>query len=97
MQVYNEQVYDLLNDENNKKMVALSIRESNTERGKNLYVQGLSEYRVGSEEDVLQVSQEKRSDEHQQQYSKPTHRRLAPRRASPACLRSFCGREEGIE
>ena len=48
-------VYDLLNDENNKKMQPLTIRENNTDRGKNLYVQGLSEYRVGSEEDVLQL------------------------------------------
>ena len=36
-------------------MQSLTIRENNTDRGKNLYVQGLSEYRVGSEEDVLQL------------------------------------------
>lgn len=47
MQIYNDLLYDLLNDEQDKrgKPVSLTIRESNTAQGKNLYVQGLSEYR----------------------------------------------------
>ena len=58
MQIYNDQLYDLLNDEKDKRgnAKALTIRESTTAQGqKSLYVQGLAEYRVGSTEDVLQL------------------------------------------
>ena len=55
MQIYNDLLYDLLNDEKDRrgKPKALTIRENNTAQGKNLYVQGLSEYRVSTTEDVL--------------------------------------------
>jgi len=56
MQIYNDQLYDLLTDEKDNKgnFKALPIREGTTAQGgRNLYVQGLSEYRVSTADDVL--------------------------------------------
>ncbi|GMI40899.1 hypothetical protein TeGR_g13622, partial [Tetraparma gracilis] len=58
MQIYNDQLYDLLNEEKDKRgnLKSLTIRESTSVSGtKSLYVQGLSEYRVSTTEDVLEL------------------------------------------
>lgn len=52
MQIYNERLYDLLQDRRRKR--PLKIRETTGRaRKKEVYVQNLSEYRVSSAEDVL--------------------------------------------
>lgn len=51
LQIYNEKIYDLLQDR--KRENALQLRDAERGASSSVYVQGLSEYRVHSADDVL--------------------------------------------
>ncbi|KDO35374.1 hypothetical protein SPRG_00223 [Saprolegnia parasitica CBS 223.65] len=57
MQIYNNQVFDLLQATNVRDQKPLQVRENIKGNAKHIYVSGISEFRVGSAQDVLDLLQ----------------------------------------
>ncbi|EQC42200.1 hypothetical protein SDRG_01038 [Saprolegnia diclina VS20] len=55
MQIYNNQVFDLLQATNMQDQKPLQVREMIKGNAKHIYVSGISEFRVGSAQDVLDL------------------------------------------